>query len=196
MNELGLVSNYTVAQFKPFKSKVNKEPVKNELDRQYDNQEELAAIVSDLTYVRINGQWNYICLFINLFNREIIGQSVGAYKTADLVYEALSSVNRDLRSIRLFHTDRGSEFKNKVIDEALKTFGIRRSLSMKGYPYDNAVAEATFKVIKTEFSYQKQFANLNHLKVELSDYINWFNKFRIHGTLGYKSPLDFRLQTI
>ena len=71
MNELGLVSNYTVAQFKPFKSKVNEEPVKNELDRQYDDQEELAAIVSDLTYVRVNGRWNYICLFINLFNREI-----------------------------------------------------------------------------------------------------------------------------
>lgn len=196
MNELGLVSSYTVVQFKPFKSKVNEEPVKNELGRQYDDQEELAVIVSDLNYVRVNGQWKYICLFIDLFNREIIGQSVGTYKTADLVYEALASINRDLRSIRLFHTDRGSEFKNKVIDEALRTFGICRSLSMKGCPYDNAVAEATFKVIKTEFIYQKQFTSLDHLKVELSDYIHWFNKFRIHGTLGYKSPLDFRLQTI
>ena len=196
MNGLGLVSNYTVTQFKPFKSKVNEEPVKNELDRQYDNQEELAVIVSDLTYVRVNGKWNYICLFIDLFNREIIGQSAGAHKTAELVYEALASINRNLCSIQLFHTDRGSEFKNKVIDDALETFGIPRSLSMKGCPYDNAVAEATFKVIKTEFIYQEQFTSLDHLTLELSDYINWFNKFRIHGTLGYKSPLDFRLQTI
>lgn len=196
MNELGLVSNYTVAQFKPFKSKVNEEPVKNELDRQYDDQEEGAVIVSDLTYVRVNGQWNYICLFIDLFNREIIGQSVGAHKTAELVYEALSSINRDLRSIGLFHTDRGTEFKNKVIDDALKTFGIKRSLSMKGCPYDNAVAEATFKVIKTEFIYQNHFTSINQLELELSDYINWFNRFRIHGTLGYKSPLDFKAKAI
>lgn len=88
------------------------------------------------------------------------------------------------------------EFKNKVIDEALRTFGICRFLSMKDCSYDNAVAEATFKVIKTEFIYQKQFVSLDHLTVELSEYIHWFNKFRIHGTLGYKSPLDFRLQTI
>ena len=53
---------------------MNEEPVKNELDRQYDDQEELATIVSDLTYVRVNGQWNYICLLIDLFNREIMGK--------------------------------------------------------------------------------------------------------------------------
>ena len=153
MNELGLVSNYTVAQFKPLQSKVNEEAVKNKLDRKYNGQEELAVIVSDLTYVCVNGRWNYVCLFINLFNREIIGQSIGAYKTAELIYKVLSSVKRDLRFIELFHTDRdrGTEFKNKVIDAALKTFGIKRSLSMKGCPYDNAVAEATFKLMKTEF---------------------------------------------
>ena len=45
----------------------------------------------------------------------------------------------------------GNEFKNQVIDEILEAFNIERSLSMKGCPYDNAVAEATYKVIKTEF---------------------------------------------
>ncbi|MGH2107061.1 IS3 family transposase [Aerococcus urinaeequi] len=68
--------------------------------------------------------------------------------------------------------------------------------SKKRCPYDNAVAEAAFKVIKTEFIYQEQFESLDHLRLELVDYINWFNKFRIHGTLGYKSPLDFRSQAI
>lgn len=52
----------------------------------------------------------------------------------------------------MFHTDRGKEFDNRLIDEALETFNIQRSLSMKGCPYDNAVAEATFKVFKTEFA--------------------------------------------
>lgn len=64
MKKEGLVSSYTVAQFKPCKSKVNEEPVKNELDRQSDNQEELAFVGSDLTYVRVNGKWRYVCLFV------------------------------------------------------------------------------------------------------------------------------------
>ena len=62
--------------------------------------------------------------------------------------------------IQLFHTDRGNEFKNKLIDEALETFKIKRSLSMKGCPYDNAVAEATFKIIKTEFVKGRHFDKL------------------------------------
>jgi transposase InsO family protein len=58
------------------------------------------------------------------------------------VYKAFASVKTRLDSITLFHTDRGNEFKNEVIDEVLDTFKIKRSLSMKGCPYDNAVAEA------------------------------------------------------
>ena len=55
-----------------------------------------------------------------------------------------------LEGICLFHTGRGNEFKNQAVEELLETFHIRRSLSHKGCPYDNAVAEATFKIIKTE----------------------------------------------
>lgn len=196
MQEQGLVSNYTVAQFKPIKSKCNEDPVKNELNRAFDNQEELAVVVSDLTYVRVNGKWNYVCLFVDLFNREIIGHNAGPNKTAELVYKALSSINRRLDFIQMFHTDRGTEFKNNIIDEALSTFDIQRSLSMKGCPYDNAVAEAMFKVFKTEFANGAHFESLDQLVVELDDYVHWFNKIRIHGTLGYKSPLEYRLQTL
>lgn len=196
MTELGLVSNYTVAQFKPVKSQVNDEPVKNELARQFDHQEELAVVVSDLTYVRVNGKWHYVCLLVDLFNREIIGHSCGTHKTATLVYTALASIRRPLDAIQWFHTDRGSEFKNKLIDTALETFSIQRSLSMKGCPYDNAVAEAMFKVVKTEFTKHAYFRSLSHLELELNDYVNWFNTIRIHGTLGYLSPVEYRLKTL
>nr|WP_225217891.1 IS3 family transposase [Sporosarcina gallistercoris] len=196
MKETGLVSNYTVAQYKPFKSKVNEEPVKNVLARNFNGQEELAVVVSDLTYVRVNGKWNYVCLFVDLFNREIIGYSAGPEKTATLVYKALSSIERSLDRIQLFHTDRGSEFKNQLIDEALEAFGIGRSLSMKGCPYDNAVAESMFNVVKIEFIKQMTFSSISQLERELQDYVNWFNRVRIHGTLDYLTPIEYRLETL
>ena len=90
----------------------------------------------------------------------------------------------DLRQIQLFHTDRGNEFKNKTIDEALDTFQINRSLSMKGCPYDNAVAEATFKIIKTEFVKGRYFENLDQLKLKLDDYVHWFNILESMEHLG------------
>jgi putative transposase len=174
MKENGLVSKYTVAQFKPHVDKC-KSKIKNELNREFKQQKELTVVVSDLTYVRVENRWHYICLFVDLYNREIVGHSAGPHKEAGLVYQALSTIKADLRQIQLFHTDRGNEFKNKTIDEALDTFKIKRSLSMKGCPYDNAVAEATFKIIKTEFVKGMYFESLEQLKLELDDYVHWFN---------------------
>lgn len=76
---------------------------------------------------------------------------MGSNKTADLITQAFQTVPRDLSDTRIFHIDCGNEFKNQVINKLLEAFEIRRSLSHKGCPYDNAVAEATFKIIKTEF---------------------------------------------
>lgn len=193
MSEQGLVSAYTVAQFKPYSKSCNESNQKNELNREFDQAEELSVVVSDLTYVRVNQKWHYICVFVDLFNREIVGFSTGPNKDATLVYRALSTIKKDLRKIKYFHTDRGSEFKNKLIDEALETFSIKRSLSMKGCPYDNAVAEATFKIIKTEFVRGHHFASLEELTREFHDYVHWFNHIRIHGTLGYISPVEYKL---
>ncbi|WP_141231384.1 IS3 family transposase [Oceanobacillus manasiensis] len=196
MNELGLVSNYTVAQYKPHKTSSNEALIKNELQRQYEQDKPLAVIVSDLTYVRVGTRWHYVCLFVDLFNREIIGRSAGANKNAELVYQALSSIKGNLNDVQMFHTDRGKEFDNKLISEALETFGIQRSLSMKGCPYDNAVAEAMFKVFKTEFANSAHFYSLEQLAIELDDYVHWFNNIRIHGTLDYVTPMVFKQQPL
>ncbi|MBB6732672.1 IS3 family transposase [Cohnella zeiphila] len=192
MQRQGLVSSYTVAQYKPYKAAPNESKTTNQLQRKFSQDEPYAVVVSDLTYVRVDGKWNYVCLFVDLFNREMVGYSCGQRKTAELVYEAIASLSVRLDRIQMFHTDRGSEFDNRLISEALATFGIQRSLSKKGCPYDNAVAEATFKIFKTEFANQRQFQSLKQLSVELRDYVHWFNEHRIHGTLGYRTPAEFR----
>ena len=148
MNEQGLVSAYTVAQFKPHKNKPNESEQANELNREFTQEDGLTVVVSDLTYVRVQKKWNYICVFVDLNNREIVGFSTGENKDALLVYRALSSIKGNLHSIQMFHTDRESEFKNQIIDEALETFKIKRSLSLKGCPYDNAVAEQLSKSLR------------------------------------------------
>jgi transposase InsO family protein len=196
MKKLGLVSKYTIAQFKPHKQKCNDASIKNELNRKFDGQSPYAVVVSDLTYVRVNYKWNYVCILVDLFNREIIGYSAGIYKDAQLVYAAFATVKTDLRRIQMFHSDRGNEFKNNLIDEVIAAFQIKRSLSVKGCPYDNAVAEATFKIFKTEFVYGRNFDNLYHLRYELEQYIHWFNNVRIHGSLNYLTPSELRKVTL
>ena len=67
---------------------------------------------------------------------------------------------------------------------------------MKGCPYNNAVAEATYKIIKTEFVKNRSFASLEDLQVELADYVNWFNNHRIHSSLNYLTPREFKENTL
>ena len=196
MKQEGLVSNYTTAQFRPQKDTCNESKIENIVDRQFNKQPFRNVVVSDLTYVRAGMSWNYICVLIDLFNREIIGYSAGPDKTALLVKQAFQTINGNLTDIQIFHTDRGNEFKNRLIEDTLKTFEITRSLSRKGCPYDNAVAEATFKIIKTEFVRNQTFSNLYELKYKLADYVNWFNNHRIHSSLGYLTPREYRMITL
>ncbi len=191
MKKYKLVSTYTIKQYKIHTDKVNEEKVENVVNREFNERDNLEVLVSDLTYIRVKNKWHYICLIINLFNRKIEGFSAGAKKDADLVYKAFMNSKINLLTVEIFHTDRGSEFKNKTIDELLEVFNIQRSLSKKGCPYDNAVAEATYKIVKTEFAFNRVFNNQEELERELFDYVNWYNTKRLHGSLGYLAPCDF-----
>jgi transposase InsO family protein len=194
MKEKGLVSTCTVAQYKPHKAACNEATTTDVLDREFQQTEAKRFVVSDLTYVKVQNKWHYICVLIELFN--ILGHSAGSHKDAALISRAFATVQGDLRQIQWFHTDRGSEFKNEKMDKLLETFEIGRSLIIKGCPYDNAVAEATYKVMKTEFVNQMEFQSFHHLEIELYDYVNWFNKHRIHGTLGYMTPVQYRQEAL
>lgn len=192
MDKYDLKSTYTKKKYKKEKIGCNEEVKANIVDRDFSRDEQLEVVVSDLTYVQVGEKWNYVCIILDLYNREIIGASSGIHKNADLVMRAFSSIKSTLDKVQIFHTDRGNEFKNEAIDSLLSTFKIKRSLSKKGSPYDNAVAEATFKIFKTEFIYQQKFARLEDLERELFDYVNWFNNERIHGSLGYLTPVEFK----
>ena len=105
-----------------------------------------------------------------------------------------STIN--LNNVKIFHTNRGNEFKNKIIDELLYTFEIKRSLSKKGCLYDNAVAETGYKIIKTEFALNMVFNSLEVLKLELRSYILWHSNKRIHSSLSYMTQVEYRLTSM
>src|SRR5699024_11636170 len=99
--------------------------------------------------LRVGKHWNYVCFLLDLYNREIVGYSAGKHKDAALVQRAFATVKQPLETVKIFHTDRGSEFKNVGIDELLNKNNIERSISDKGKPYDNALSEMKFKILNT-----------------------------------------------
>lgn len=120
------------------------------------------------------------------------GPFAGPRKDADLAGSAFATLDFPISDIEALHTDRGSEFDDARIDCPLDAFGVRQPLSKKGRPYDAAVDESANKMLKAEFAYRESFANARELQVKLSDCVHWHNNFRIHSTLGYMSPVEFR----
>ncbi len=166
--------------------------VPNVLGRELDGCPPHAHIVGDLAYVRVGGKWNCVCLLADLHNREIVGRAASGRKDARLVKAAFTALGFPPMDIDVFHADRGSEFANPDIDDLLEAFGIRRSLSRKGNPYDNAVIEPANRILKKELVYRQAFADLGQLRLELSPCVRWCNEKRMHSTLGCMSPVEFR----
>ena len=120
--------------------------------------------------------------------------SVGVRHDADLVPAAFAALRFPLDEIEVFHTDRGGEFTGERIERMLDVFGITRSLSRPGNPYDNAVVESTNRLVKKELIHRNVYTNVEQLRSDVNRYVWWYNHRRLHSTLGYLSPVEFTQQ--
>lgn len=164
----------------------------NVLARSFGGRAPRTRVAADLACVRAGGSWRCACPLADPCNREMVGCSCGRRKDARLVKAAFSNVAFPLTAIEVFHGDRGSEFCNGDVDAPLSAFGIERSVSRPGNPYDNAVVESTDRVLKRELVRGRAFASVERLRAELFDWVNWCNNCRLHSTLGYMAPAGFR----
>ena len=164
----------------------------NVLGRGFDGHRPRTHVAADLTCVRAGSRWCYVCLLVDLYNGEIVGRSCGRRKDASLVKAAFSNVGFPLTAIEMFRSDRGAEFCNAEIDAPPAAFGIERSVSRPGNPHGNAVVESTNHILKGELVAGGRFGSEEEPRAALFDWANWYNNFRIHSTLGYMSPVEFR----
>lgn len=135
-----------------------------------------------------------MCLPADLANRGIAGHSAGRARDVSLVLGAFAALDFPLTDVQVFHADRGGGFDDTGIDGLLDVFDIKRSLSRKGNPYDNAVVESMNRLLKKELVYRNHYTTIEQLRHDLNDYVWWFNNQRLHSTLGYRSPKEFTEQ--
>jgi transposase InsO family protein len=164
----------------------------NVLDRQFETQEPDEAWVSDITYIETAQGWLYLCVFIDLYSRMVVGWSMSERMTADLVTDAFEmGVGRQGRAPILAHSDRGSQYASWLFTDLLKEHGCIQSMSRKGNCWDNAVAESFFGSLKSELIYREMFATRIQASMAVFDYIEiFYNKRRLHSVLGYITPWE------
>ena len=192
MGENGPSGAYGGKRLRAHPGKPNEAGPPNAPDRSLDGYAPRTHVCSDLTYVRAGGPRCCVRLLVDPCNGEVVGHSAGSGKGAELVRAAFATPELPIPDIEVFHTDRGGESGNAEIGLMLETFGVERSLSAKGRPHDDAVDESTNKIPKAEPVYRDSFSDLRDLQAKLSDYVHRYDNFRIHSTLGYMSPVEFR----
>ncbi|WP_242441482.1 IS3 family transposase [Spiroplasma poulsonii] len=192
MQRYNLISNYTKLKYKHQSNKNATYKYHNLLNQEFNNYKLYEVVVSDLTQVAINSKWYYVCFLIDLFNREVIGYDVSSHKDAKLVENTFKKLSFSLDNIKIFHTDQGSEFNNNIIYNLLTKNNVAKSYSKPGCPYDNAVSESTYKILKTELIKNRKFKNIEQFKLELFDYVNWYNNVIIHSKLNYLTPIEYK----
>ena len=126
--------------------------------------------------------------------RQIAGHSVGVGHDADLVLAAFAALRFPLDEIEVFHTDRGGGFAGERVERVLDVFGVTRSLSRPGNPYDSAVVESTNRLVRKELIHRNVYTNVEQLRSDVNRYVWWYNHQRLHSTLGYLSPVEFTQQ--
>lgn len=150
--------------------------------------------VSDITYIRTRDGWLYLAVMIDLYSRAVVGWSMKNTLSAQLVLDALNMarLRRRPEEQLVIHSDRGIQYACSAFQYELKKYKFRCSMSRKGDCWDNAVAESFFKTLKTELIQKKVFESISIAKTKILDFIEvFYNRERLHSTVGYLSPLKF-----
>ena len=155
-------------------------------------------IIGDITYIPLqDGSWCYLAIWQDKVTRRIIGWSLASEMTAELVISALEKAIRKglVLAGAIIHSDRGSQYAANGFRELLRKNGFRQSMSGKGNCYDNAQAESFFSRFKTELIEGGAFEDIEQARSEIFSYIEgYYNRVRLHSSLGYQSPIEFELE--
>lgn len=151
---------------------------------------------SDISYLPTKKGFVYLAVILDLYSRKIVSSCVLSHMEHTLVLQALeSAVKRyGYKEGMIFHSDRGSQFVAKAVKQLLDKYAIHRSQGKVAY--DNAAMESFFSTLKKELMKgKKKFENLEDAQTQVFEYIEiYYNKKRLHSTLGYMSPCEYENQ--
>ena len=157
-----------------------------------------ALWVTDLTYVPTRSGMGYGCFIVDAFSRRIVGWRVAANMKTEMVLDALEMARRSRGNTRLVglvtHSDAGSQFTSVRFTERLDEIGARPSIGTVADSYDNALAETTNGLYKTELVYGPDSAgwdDVDELELATLSWVHWFNHDRLHGYLDDTPPAEF-----
>lgn len=196
MDEMGLKSK---RRNKPCKKKTSKVKYfcNKDLLRQCFNQEKPNIFwVGDVTEMKIGINRFYICAIMDLFSRKIIAYRLSGQNNNNLTINTFKQAfeERNCPENLTFHSDQGTNYTSLAYTSLLHSLKVRQSFSKKGTPYDNSVIESFFGNMKRDDLYSREYEYFEELSDAVKNYIEFYNDYRPHKSLGYKTPNQVEIE--
>ena len=150
--------------------------------------------VADITYVKTDEGFMYLAFVLDAHSRRVVGWAMENHLRSELVVDALQMAiwHRKPAPGLIHHSDQGVQYTSLSFGKRLEQAGIIPSMGQAGSALDNAMAESFVSTLKAELVSRGRFPTRQGAKTMIFEYLEGFyNRRRLHSSLGYKSPIDF-----
>ena len=195
MRQAGLCGVTRRKRFRTTRRDPGARPAPDLVDRAFEASAPNQLWVADITHVPTQGEALYLAVILDVWSRKVVGWATDTSMPAELVIAALDMAleRRQPAAGVIHHSDQGSQYTSTAFRERCARAGVQLSMGSVGDCYDNAMAEGFFATLETElFDLRPLFEGPEQARREVFSYIEGFyNTQRLHGQLGYRSPVDF-----
>ena len=169
----------------------------NHLNRDFHADRPNQKWVTDISYIKTGQGFLYLSIIRDLYDNSIVAYKTGTNQNVNLVLSTIRSAKRNekVTAELQLHSDQGFQYMSQPYFKLTQSYGIQQSMSRRGNPYDNALAENFFSILKTECIYRIKLNTFSEARKIIDDYIYFYNYQRIQLKTKL-TPMEYRSQFI
>ena len=169
----------------------------NLLNRNFKAERPNQKWVTDISYIHTKQGVLYLSVIRDLFDNSIVSYKTGTEQNVNLVLSTIRAAKRKekVTAELQLHSDQGFQYTSQAYFKLTQSYGITPSMSRRGNPYDNALAENFFSILKTECIYRAKLATFEEARLLIDEYILFYNNERLQ-TKTKLTPLEKRSQYV
>ena len=169
----------------------------NLLNREFNADKPNQKWVTDISYIKTKQGFLYLSIIRDLYDNSIVAYKTSKEQSIKLVLDTIKAAKakEKVTGELQLHSDQGFQYTSQAYFNLTQSYGIKQSMSRRGNPYDNALAENFFSILKTECIHRAKLNSYEEARLLIAEYINFYNNFRIQAKTKL-TPLEKRNQFV
>ncbi len=195
MQKYNLLSAVRRKKYRNYGDHLHRYP--NLLNRDFNADRPNQKWATDISYIKTQQGTLYLSVIRDLYDNSIVAYKTGTEQNINLVLSTIRAAKKKekVTAELQLHSDQGFQYTSPAYFNLTKSYGITPSMSRRGNPYDNAMAENFFSILKTECIYRTKLKTYEDACILISEYIHFYNNERIQLKTKL-TPLEKRSQYV